>query len=642
MEDEIPSQSPFKGITKRDKKDVSLWGLIFQAMKQILLFALLLLSGVAARAQNVDSLINVLNMQKLTADEQLKIYEDICQCYFAAYNADRTMEYARKGLALSEKAKNELKSSIFNEFIGYAYKDKTILDSALIYFEKSFELAIEAKDTEQQVSVYLDLGAYYGDQEIWDLALEQFLKALPLSESLDDKGKYMSILGNIGSMHRNLNNPDKAVSYFEQMKEMAEKTNNISHKRKAYYELGVLYKDKMEYTKSLEYLQSALDISKQTGSKIYEVICLQNLALLYSHDEMQNFEKATRYAKESLVLSEGINNLSFASASWGTLSTIYCRQGNFKESITAAHKSLECDSTNMSRMLSLYNNLTDSYISISNKDSATFFFHKYRDLKDQYITKELQESISSMEVKYETDKKEMRITSLEKERLLYVWLGIAGFLLVIALAFVLWQTRRNARKEKQLIAARSVMDGEMRERTRLAQDLHDRLSGNISAAKIELANHAGSLYDVFDKLDSCIEEIRRVAHNLMPVSLQSGIKTALEDYTAKFPNVRFHFFGEDKSLDKGKEYIIYCCATELMNNSLKHSGAQNINVQLVRGEDYIALTVEDDGCGFDEKSVTEGMGLKNIRDRIASCGGKMNVVSSQGKGTETIIEIKNK
>jgi len=628
-------------MAEHDKKDVSLWGLIFQVMRQTLLFGLLLLS-VAARAQNVDSLINVLNIQKLTVDEQLNVYEDICQCYFAAYNADGTMEYARKGLALSERAKNKLKSSIFNEFIGYAYKDKTILDSAFIYFEKTLELAIDANDIGQQVGAYLDIGAYYGDQEMWDSALEQFFKALPLSERLEDKAKYMSILGNIGSMHRMLDNPDKAISYFERMKEMAEKTNNISHKRKAYYELGALYKDKMEYTKSLEYLQTALDISKQTGSKMYEVICLQNLAQLYSHDEIQDFEKAIRYAKESLVLSEGINNLSFASASWGTLSTIYCRQGNFKESITAAHKSLECDSTNMSRMLSLYNNLTDSYISISNKDSARFFFHKYRNLKDKYITKELQESVSDMEVKYETDKKEMRIASLEKERQLYVWLGIAGFLLVIALIIVLWQTKRNARKEKQLIAARSVIDGEMRERTRLAQDLHDRLSGNISAAKIELANHAGSLHDVSDKLDGCIEEIRRVAHSLMPVSLQSGIKTALEDFAAKFSNVRFHFFGEDKPLDKGTEYIIYCCACELVNNSLKHSGAKNIDVQLVRGEDYIALTIEDDGCGFDEKSVTEGIGLKNIHDRIASCGGKMNIVSSKSKGTEAIIEIKTK
>jgi signal transduction histidine kinase len=611
-------------------------------MKQIFLFVLLLFSGIAARAQNMDSLINVLNTKKLTTDELLKVYQDICQHYFAAYDADKTMEYARKGLALSEKVKNKSKSSIFNEYVGYAYKDKKKLDSAFIYFEKTLKLAVDTKDLEQQVSAYLDIGAYYGDQEMWDLALEQFLKALPLSESLEDKAKYMSILGNIGSMHRMLDNPDKAIYYFERMKGMAEKTNSTPHKRKACYELGILYKDKTEYAKALEHLQSALEISRETNNKMYETICLQNLAQLYSHDEIKDFDKAVQYAKESLLLSKEIANPLYMTTSWTALSTIYSRQGNYTESIIAAHKAMECDSTNMKAKLSLYNNLTESYIGVGNKDSAIIFFHKYCELKDKYITKELQESVSDMEIKYETEKKEMRIASLEKERQLYVRLGIAGFLLMIALAVVLWQTKRNARKEKQLIATRSVMDGEMRERIRLAQDLHDRLSGNLSAAKIELAGNAESLHKVSCKLDTCIEEVRRVAHNLMPVSLQSGLKTALEDYTAKFPNVRFHFFGEDKHIDKGKEYIVYCCAGELVNNSLKHSGAKTINVQLLQGEAYVALTVEDDGCGFDEKSVTEGIGLKNIRDRLASCAGKIDVVSSPGKGTETTIEIKTK
>jgi two-component system nitrate/nitrite sensor histidine kinase NarX len=56
----------------------------------------------------------------------------------------------------------------------------------------------------------------------------------------------------------------------------------------------------------------------------------------------------------------------------------------------------------------------------------------------------------------------------------------------------------------------------------------------------------------------------------------------------------------------------------------------------------VAFTVEDDGCSFDEKSVGKGVGLKNIRDRVVSCGGKMDIVTSPGKGTETTIEIKIK
>jgi signal transduction histidine kinase len=245
-----------------------------------------------------------------------------------------------------------------------------------------------------------------------------------------------------------------------------------------------------------------------------------------------------------------------------------------------------------------------------------------------------------MEVKYETEKKELRITSLEKERQLYVWLGLAGVLLAIALGFVLWQKVKNARKEKLLIATRSVLDGEMRERTRLAQDLHDRLSGNLSAVKIELNNYAESLQGVRDKLDNCIKDIRNAAHDLMPAALQFGMKVALEDFAAQFPNVRFHFFGKEKRIDGRMEFVVYCCASELVNNSIKHSGAKNINLQLVQDEKYVSLTVSDDGCGFDEKAVAKGFGLKSIHDRVTSCNGKIDIATSPGKGTETTIELR--
>jgi signal transduction histidine kinase len=128
----------------------------------------------------------------------------------------------------------------------------------------------------------------------------------------------------------------------------------------------------------------------------------------------------------------------------------------------------------------------------------------------------------------------------------------------------------------------------------------------------------------------------------MPATLQHGLKTALEDFAAQFPNVHFHFFGKDNRLDERTEFVIYCCSSELINNSLKHSGAKNINLQLVQDDKYLTLTVQDDGKGYDEKTVKKGLGLKNIYDRIISCNGKIDIVSLSDKGTETTIELKLK
>ena len=248
--------------------------------------------------------------------------------------------------------------------------------------------------------------------------------------------------------------------------------------------------------------------------------------------------------------------------------------------------------------------------------------------------KSLHNSLADMEVKYETEKKQLRISSLEKERRLYAWIAVAVVLFILSLGIALWLKIRNSQKEKQLVASNAVREGEMSERERIAGELHDRLLGSLSAVKSEINNT-----DTGNKLNDCIEEIRRISRNLMPLPLCNGVKTALEDFTDQFPNAQFYFFGQEKRIGKRLEFVVYCCANELVTNSIRHSGAKNIHVQLIQRKSHIALTVQDDGCGFDEKATSKGVGLKSIRDRVASCNGKMTVFSSPDKGTETVIEI---
>lgn len=631
--------------------------------KLIFLFMCLAPTFLGAQSK-IDSLINVLNTKTLTTDAQLNLYKDICQYYFASYDSGKTMEYAKKGLALSEKAKNDLKSALFNEYIGYAYKDEMNHDTAYIYFERGLGLAIKAGDIGQQVSAYLDIGAYYGDKEMWDLACEQFLKALPLSERLDDKAKYTSILGNIGSVHRALDNPDKAILYFEQMKEMAEKENNLLHQRKAYYELGVLYKDKMEYDKSLEYLQIALDISRNTESKIYEAICLQTLALFYSKDEIKDYSKAIQYAKESLVVAEDIVNPLFSSVSWTTLSSVYYRQEKYKESINAAYQAIESDSTNMSNMLTLYNYLTDSYLKTGNNDSATVYFHKYRDLKDRLITKDLQESIAKMETQYETEKKEFRIAVLEEERKLYIVLSTAIVVVLLLGVGLLFYRHRSAiqkrkmaeqqikqlEQEQELIATRAALDAEKAEREVIARDLHDGVGAMLSVVKNNMdimksysviENREAEYFSrALEGLDKSITELRRVAHHIMPAILvEKGLFVALDDFCRSISEVEFHFTESGRRFDREKELILYRCAYELVNNSLRHSGAFHIDVHLSMDEKTVYLSVVDNGCGFDPQATSMGMGINNMRTRLSAFNGRIDFYSEQQKGTEVNVEL---
>jgi signal transduction histidine kinase len=285
-------------------------------------------------------------------------------------------------------------------------------------------------------------------------------------------------------------------------------------------------------------------------------------------------------------------------------------------------------------------NILRANIHMHNTEKADYYLRRYAEINAQYSEKSFHNTVSELDVRYETEKKEMRISSLEQQKKLYVFIGIAGLLLAFALWTVYHQKIRSERKEKQLVAAHATLVGGKKERMRLARDLHDGLGGMLSAIKLGLADDE-RLQGVRRKIDYCIEELTRLAHHLMPASLSRfGLKAALEDYCRLFPNVRFHFFGEDRRMDEKIELTVYYCAYELVNNAVKYAAAEHIDVQLILDGDRVSLTVQDDGCGFDETQPAQGTGLKNIGDRVTAFNGKMDVTASPGNGSETIIELK--
>lgn len=597
---------------------------------------LLLTTKAFTQTENIDSLVSILETGKPTIEEQIELYQKITALYIHR-DLEKGIEYSRKGLEFALKNKNKRFTAISYNRLGVAYYLKSSLDTAQVYLKKSLDLTVEINDEVLIMGAYTSLANLYRLKQDYEEALNYYMKSLSLHK-IPVSAVHAKNFNNIAVIHRILNNPDRAIYYFEQGLEIANQQNFDDEKMAAIYGMGTIYGDKNDYTKAIECFREALEISRKIGNKPYEIISTISLAECFEANK--EFNKALDYAHEGLQIAEVYGGPRHIHGVWSTISRIYQGMGRYKECEEAALKSWAIDSTSLEEAAGSAFMLTISNIHLGNKGKAEYFLNKYNDIIKSGNEKSLHNSLSDMEIKYETEKKEIRIASLEKERQLYIWLGAIGFLLALALGVILRQKTKNVQKEKQLIATRSVLDGEMGERARLARDLHDRLSGNLSAVRIGLNNDTDSLQNVCNKLDGCIEEIRRVAHNLMPVSLQFGMKVALEDFAAQFSNVHFHFFGEDKRIESRKEFVIYCCANELVTNALRHANAKEINLQLVQNEKHVSITIQDDGCGFDEKTVIEGFGLKNIRDRVASCDGKIDIVSSPGMGTEVTIEIK--
>jgi signal transduction histidine kinase len=620
----------------------------------ILALLFILSSSIYAQTQVADSLINRLNTQKLTPEEQLDLYKKICT-NLSDIDVKKCDVYAEKGLALAKKENDKEKMVIFYSYLGMSYSRMNNHDEALVYLEKALALALHTKNETLIANTYTNIAGIYMPQYKHEESLKQYMKALQIYEKTGNQKGCMIVLEYIAKIHSMLRNYDRSIYYLEQSKAIAEELNDPKILSRIFYQLGVIYCSNEMYDKALEVTLKAVGIRHANNYTVLEAYAMYLVANIYV-DGFQDYNKAEKYVNEALLLAEKYDIVDVFMNLKLILAKIYLNQERYQECDAIASMIYEMDSVNIERGMNTVPMIIRANIFLGNEAKAASFLSKHAAFVKQSNNKSLHQSLSEMEVKYESEKKDMRITKMEKEKALYIWIGIAGgalLLSLLVLSFFLQRLAVNKRKlaeqqvkqleqEQQIIATQSVIDGETAERKRLARDLHDSLGGMLSIVKLNL-DDVDHLQDAREMLDKSINELRRVAHHLMPKSLLCcGLKTALEDFCKAIPNAQFDYYGDGSRLDDRIEMLIYRSALELVNNAIKYAKASTIFIQLVQDSDRISLKVEDNGCGFDTETVVAGMGLENLRTRVAVGNGKINIHSLPGIGTEAYVELKIK
>ena len=509
--------------------------------------------------------------------------------------------------------------------IGCSYDTKGMYDSAAYYLYEAARLAEVINDDSLQISVYTNLGILQFEMKNADEAINYYLLALPIAETLKDSVSIAKLLNNIGNTYLTLSSEiEKAIPYFEQSMEISAKIRDSIIYKVADFNLVQIYLITGELDRAMNEINY---LTEHYGSYIYA----------------------------DYVLGE-----------------IYFQKGNFSEAIRTFQELLKKPLNTREFELVIIKAIANVYKQAGNLDSTVVYMEKSFALSDSLHNLQSTENINNLKIAYETEKKDFVISTLKEEKRFLIWLSIAGtgiLLLILTALYLQWrwtaQKKRLVEKqkqlaeqqvmqleqEKQLVATQAMLDGETTERSRIARDLHDGLGGMLSVVRLNLNDLKASVMigkneiTRFNKaiglLDDSIEEMRRVAHHLMPDALSRfGLKTALTDFLNVVPIVEFNYFGDGKRIDRKLEVVVYRIIHELVTNALKHAAASHILVQVIQDDDRIALTVEDNGSGFDPETITEGAGLRNIRTRVASFGGVMDLRAMIGKGTEAAVELR--
>jgi len=193
-------------------------------------------------------------------------------------------------------------------------------------------------------------------------------------------------------------------------------------------------------------------------------------------------------------------------------------------------------------------------------------------------------------------------------------------------------------------------DAVARERARISRELHDglatELAGAISLFKVYLENHRGErdkvLADVFEILERMLKQVRDTLAELRPRPLGAegltGELRSQADEFARLYSIRVELsnVGTEDMLPPQQREVVYQVVREALTNVRKHSGSSICRVRMYYAAHPFLIEISDEGRGFSQTQ-GGGYGLVGMRERAAGIGGRLEVVSTEGKGTRVFL-----
>lgn len=320
--------------------------------------------------------------------------------------------------------------------------------------------------------------------------------------------------------------------------------------------------------------------------------------------------------------------------------------------------------------------LAELYAAIGKYDLAYQHHVDFYNARDSSYSQSVTVNINQLEAKYRVAQKDKQIaekelqisrqeSSIKKQNYLLIAFALGTLAITILLISIyrinkhrrraqqkqiriLEQKQKILEQEQKIGQLHAMMNGEEKERTRLAQELHDGIGGMLAVIKMNI-NKVKKLHpelleirplnEVMSMVSETAAQVRKTAHNMMPDALQrNSLAEALFLYCDTISadshlQIDLQFNGDFDELDKRIELILYRIIQELLQNIIKHADATQAIIQFIQYNGKLSITVEDNGAGFDVEGTRTGLGLQNMRLRVQALGGSIQIQSTINRGT---------
>ncbi len=495
----------------------------------------------------------------------------------------------------------------------------------------------------------------------FEKGLDYSLKSLAYWEQLKDTNKMVNTLINIANIYQQQHNFNGADKHYLQALVLALPFKKRSPLGNVYNSRGILYAENNKLDSALVYFLKSTTIRESIKDYASVVWNYNNLGSLYVLKK--DWKNANIYFDKALEKFEATGNENGLSSVYASLAEVHMNLNEFKKAQNFFKKAREkCSRINNPDLLeNLYTNLSAFY----NKTGDIKTAFKYSDslivLKDSLYGQRLDEKLAEMDVKYQSEKKDLEINKSKTELSLQDaklkqrnYLILLLSLIAIGIAITTWFYFKNLKsknalafEQQQQRASLMVIESEQTERMRIARELHDGIGQKLTVLKMYASAEKEKNEKQLDLLDNTIQEVREISHKMIPEILSLGLIAAVKDLCNKVNiggTIECSFVCDESSKDlKLAENInlsIYRIIQEIINNMLKHADAKNIDVKFSTTGNNLQITVNDDGKGFNVKKIKQssGIGWSNIFTRASIIKAAVDVNSSD-KGTNITLNL---
>ncbi|KAA5824515.1 tetratricopeptide repeat protein [Algibacter amylolyticus] len=620
----------------------------------------------------LSSVLNAQDKENAYSKDSLKVVSLLNLGYkLEAKTPHKAISTYKKAAKISESIHFNLGSFRAYSYTAIVLSDLALYDSAIYYNKIALPFAKKINYEKGIAATYINLGNTYQFFGRYDNVVDNYIKGIQIFKTIADSSSVSQSYQNLAALFSAINRHDKEIEYLE----LALKNNPKDNK----VQKGMIYGDLGLAQTKLQMLPNALAFFNKADS-ISRIVSNNRLSFFVSrnygeyHLLTQDYKKAIPFFEQALQINNGINDEYYRAEVLFKLGEAYSNLKRYQASKSYLKKALEFAKKNNIREIQERVYLELAYISKSQGDYKDAYTYKELSSKfsDSLKNERFIKQINVLEAQFKSKKKdneiyEQRLLLAQQESIINkkqmqnnIAIGLALLFLILSLASWLIYKQRQKRKDQELLVIKneaqinsleSLIEGEEKERLRIAKELHDGVNGELSAIKhklntlLELNNK--TIEEAVIMIDKSCEQVRAISHNLVPPVLENfNLKTAIADYCSNMnnihePKITFDFLGDTLSLSKLTEVNIFRITQELLTNSIKHAKAKEINVQLSFRNNIIQLAVDDDGVGFNTLNLTSnGLGISNIKSRVAFLNGEIDFVSSEsGTSVNILIDI---